>query len=136
MAGWPLSSSSVSFCHSSLACTLILQFLHPAPATSSNSSHHLNFGLLLLSPFPPSLVHLFAGLLSSIPRHLSSPSKYPRPSSLNFELYVSRLIHITEVLSLLHQPFSSTGLDIFCRNNTGAVGGLSVFREYLSLNFQ
>jgi hypothetical protein len=55
--GWDLTSS-MSFCHFSLDCALIPQFLHPTRTmSSSNSSHHLNFCLpLLLSPFPPSLV--------------------------------------------------------------------------------
>ena len=66
--GWDLTFS-VSFCHFSLDCPLILQFLHPTRPTSSNSSHHLNFGLpVFLHPFPPGLVRrtFFVGSLSSI----------------------------------------------------------------------
>jgi hypothetical protein len=62
-------TTSVSFCHFCLDCTLILQFLHPNHVTSSsNSLHHLNCVLPLLSPFPPSLVqkNFFAGSLSSV----------------------------------------------------------------------
>jgi len=61
--GWDLSSS-MSFCHFSLDCALVLQFLQPTCAkSSSNLLHHLNFGLPLLSPFPPGLVQrtFFAG---------------------------------------------------------------------------
>ena len=65
--GWDLTFS-VSFCHFCLDCPLILHFLHPTRATSSNSSHHLSFGLpLFLHPFPPGLVQrtFFAGSLST-----------------------------------------------------------------------
>jgi len=66
--GWCLISS-MTFRHSCLALTLILQDLHPVHAiSSSNSSHHLKFVLsLILCPFPPGLVQkaFFAGSLSS-----------------------------------------------------------------------
>ena len=65
---WGLTSTK-SFHHSCLDCALILQFLHPIRAmSSSNSLHHLNFGLpLLLSQFPLGLVQrtFFVGSLSS-----------------------------------------------------------------------
>ena len=66
--GWDMTFS-VSFCHFSLDCPLILQFLHPTRATYSNSSHHLSFVLpLFLHPFPPGLVQrtFIARSLSSI----------------------------------------------------------------------
>jgi hypothetical protein len=47
--GWDLTS--VSFCHFSLDCPLILKFLYPTRATSSTSSHHLSFGLPLCIHF-------------------------------------------------------------------------------------
>jgi hypothetical protein len=66
--GWVLTFS-LSFCHFILDCPFILQFQQPTRATSSNSSHHLNFGLpLFLHPFPPGLVQrtFFPGSLASI----------------------------------------------------------------------
>jgi len=78
---WNLTSS-MSFHHSVLDCTLILHFLHPTLVmSSSNPSHHLSFGLpLFLYPFSRGSVWrtFFAGSLSSIlitcPAHLSLPS--------------------------------------------------------------
>jgi len=49
--GWGLTSTKI-FHHSPLDCPLILQFLHPIRAmSSSNSLHHLKFGLPLLLSF-------------------------------------------------------------------------------------
>ena len=74
--GWDLTS--IYFYHFSLDCILNLQILYPtSEMSSSNLSHHLNFGLSLLSPFPPRLIKrtFIAGSLSSIlitcPAHLS-----------------------------------------------------------------